>query len=450
LFLLVTMLKSFVITFFIIWSLFVLLIKRQLGSKAVTAVVVTPIPFKHFQRQYLIIFGMVWLADWLQGPYIYALYAYYNYSIDDIGLLFVVGFGVAGICGVFVGALADKLGRKKACIAYAIIYALACVTKHFSNFWILMVGRVLGGTATALLYTVFESWMVSHHKASKWGDDLLGSTFTKSGQLNGIMAVVAGLLASTAADFFGPVAPFDLSFIVLTVSLFFIKQLPENYGETNSNIVETIKQGVSVLYTAPSVLFLGLSQSFYEGGMFIFIFMWTPALEEVKGPDDEIPHGWVFSCFMVACTLGSTIFGFFSERGNKAEWLALKNYLAAIIILSISAFANMYVRFCAFICFELSVGWFWPCAMTLRGRYIPENVRATIMNFFRIPLNIIVVVVLLKVKELPVDVVLKCCALCMFVSAVCQLLVIRSGMAKEVETHPVSETLELMKTGEDN
>merc|ERR1719320_359329 len=203
------MLKSFFITFFIILSIFVLFVKRQLGNKAVITGAETPLPFKHFQKQYLVIFGMVWLADWLQGPYIYALYAYYDYTIDQIGLLFVVGFGVAGICGVFVGAFADKMGRKKACIAYTIIYSLACVCKHFRNFRVLMLGRLFGGTATALLYTVFESWMVSHHKTNKWADELLGSTFTKSGQLNGIMAVVAGVLASTTADMFGPIAPFD-------------------------------------------------------------------------------------------------------------------------------------------------------------------------------------------------------------------------------------------------
>jgi len=441
------MLKPFTIMFFFAFSGFVFFVKRLLGKKLeTTAADNTHREFKYFQRQYLVIFGLVWLADWLQGPYIYALYAYYDYSIDEIGLLFVVGFGVAGICGVFVGALADKMGRKRACLAYTVIYALACVTKHFRNFWILMLGRLLGGTATALLYTAFESWMVSFHKENTWSDELLGSTFTKSAQLNGIVAVVAGVLASTAADMYGPVAPFDLSAITLMVSAFFIAKLPENYGQANINVVDTIKSGVEVLYNTPTVLFLGLSQSFFEGGMFIFIFMWTPALEEVKDSDDEVPFGYVFSCFMVACILGSTLFGYFSERGNSAEWLALKNYLVAIVVLCTATIANVYIRFFAFICFELSVGWFWPCAMTLRGRYIPENVRTTIMNFFRIPLNIIVVLVLLKVKELPVDTVLKCCALCMFVAALCQMVIIRiMPPPKQTIAHVVTETLELKK-----
>jgi hypothetical protein len=35
---------------------------------------------------------------------------------------------------------------------------------------------------------------------------------------------------------------------------------------------------------------------------------------------------------------------------------------------------------------------------TMRSKYVPEEARATIMNYFRIPLNLIVVVILLKVK----------------------------------------------------
>lgn len=31
-------------------------------------------------------------ADWLQGPYVYALYEYYGFSKTDIGKLFIGGF----------------------------------------------------------------------------------------------------------------------------------------------------------------------------------------------------------------------------------------------------------------------------------------------------------------------------------------------------------------------
>lgn len=42
-------------------------------------------------------------------------------------------------------------------------YTLGCLTKHFNNFWVLCGGRVLCGIATSLLFSAFESWLVSEH-----------------------------------------------------------------------------------------------------------------------------------------------------------------------------------------------------------------------------------------------------------------------------------------------
>jgi hypothetical protein len=51
-----------------------------------------------------------------------------------------------------------------------------------------------------------------------------------------------------------------------------------------------------------------------------------------------------------------------------------------------------------FCVFEACVGIFWPSIMKMRSQYIPEESRSTIMNFFRIPLNIFVCVVLYNVR----------------------------------------------------
>jgi hypothetical protein len=47
-------------------------------------------------------------ADWLQGPYVYALYESYGYDSSDIAKLFITGFGSSMIFGTFVGSLADS------------------------------------------------------------------------------------------------------------------------------------------------------------------------------------------------------------------------------------------------------------------------------------------------------------------------------------------------------
>ena len=44
-----------------------------------------------------------------------------------------------------------------------ITYTIGCFTKHFNNFYILLVGRLFCGVATSLLYSAFESWLVAEH-----------------------------------------------------------------------------------------------------------------------------------------------------------------------------------------------------------------------------------------------------------------------------------------------
>lgn len=54
-------------------------------------------------------------------------------------------------------------GRKRACVTYCITYILSCITKHSSDYKVLMLGRVLGGIATSLICSSFESWLVAEH-----------------------------------------------------------------------------------------------------------------------------------------------------------------------------------------------------------------------------------------------------------------------------------------------
>ena len=54
-------------------------------------------------------------------------------------------------------------GRKLAALAYVLIYGASCVTKHWSSYQVLMLGRLFGGIATSLLFSTFEAWLVSEH-----------------------------------------------------------------------------------------------------------------------------------------------------------------------------------------------------------------------------------------------------------------------------------------------
>lgn len=64
---------------------------------------------------------------------------------------------------------------------------------------VLLIGRVLGGISTSLLFSAFESWMVAEHRKRGFPEDWLASTFAISSWGNGLMAIMAGFLAQIAA-----------------------------------------------------------------------------------------------------------------------------------------------------------------------------------------------------------------------------------------------------------
>ena len=56
----------------------------------------------------------------------------------------------------------------------------------------------------------------------------------------------------------------------------------------------------------PKISMLGAMQALFEGAMYTFVFLWTPALSPAG---EHIPHGMIFACFMVSSMVGSAIAG---------------------------------------------------------------------------------------------------------------------------------------------
>ena len=78
------------------------------------------------------------------------------------------------------------------------------------------------------------------------------------------------------------------------------------------------------------------------------------------------------------------------------------------------------IQMLGFLVFEAMVGIFWPSMMKMRSQYVPEEVRSTVMNFFRIPLNLFVCVILYNVALFPLSAMFAMCALFLVVAAFLQ------------------------------
>lgn len=356
--------------------------------------------YKAFRRLYLVVYVLAMAADWMQGPYVYALYTHYGFSEEEIAQLFVAGFGASLVFGMVAGPLADRFGRRLSCVAYGIVYAVGCVLKHSGSFRVLMVGRLLAGAATSILFSSFEAWMVAEHNASGFSAAQLSATFSASTTANGLVAIASGVVSSAVREEYGPVGPFDVALALLVaVAAVTSTTWGENYGNESAPARETLAAAWRAVLADRSVLLTGLAQSLFEGAMYIFVFMWTPALESADG-GLAVEHGWVFACFMVCVLVGSELFSAAAAAGVPVERALSVAMAAAACALAAPAFTTVYApRMLAFCVYEACVGVFWPCIGCLRGTNVPENVRATVSNIFRVPLNMIVIVVLLRIGD---------------------------------------------------
>ncbi len=386
-----------------------------------------------FQTQYLVVYVCAFFADWLKGPYVYALYQAYGYDEGQIALLFLAGFGTSGLTGPFVGAAADVFGRRRLCVGYFVIYIMSALTKPINSYAVLMVGRILGGAGTSLLYTVFESWMVSEHARRGYPKALLDDTFAKSTLYNGLSAVLAGLIAQAGAAAMGFVGPFMVALLPLALGCFFALTWwrddsseraasageksalsgsgggdngagdgdSSTGGDGNDTIMSTIGDGLAAMNKDARIPLLGMAQSLFEGAMYTFVFLWTPALCEglSKAQIEAIPYGLIFATFMVMIMVGSSLFSFLMGlSGLESIPLLIHGGALALSGITVMTLGWSKAVFFSFVAFEMVCGMFFPTYGVLRAVYIPEKQRSTIMNFFRVPLNLFVVIVLLRKK----------------------------------------------------
>lgn len=413
---------------------------------------ISDVAFQQFQRTYLVVYLFAMAGDWLQGPHVYALYDSYGMTTHQIEILFVAGFGSSMVVGTVVGSFADRYGRRNNCILYGVLYGAACITKHFNNFWILMLGRLLGGTATSILYSAFESWLVYEHNKRGFDSDLLGNIFSHAILGNSLVAIAAGIVAQFFADAFGYVAPFDVSLTVLMVMCgIIIYTWPENYGNKTINVGESMKNAVSAIKSDYKVLCLGLIQSLFEGSMYVFVLEWTPALTppdpthssrkllaDDEGSNGSIPHGHIFAGFMVSIMIGSSLFKLMLKMSSPESFMRPVLFVSAVTLATPVIFpGNQLIIFIAFLVFEVCVGIFWPSMSTMRGKYVPEEIRATVMNFFRIPLNLIVVLILLQ--NLQMSVIFQSCVVFLMIATLCQHWLCQLSRTRKVEVFQKTE-----------
>lgn len=75
------------------------------------------------------------------------------------------------------------------------------------------------------------------------------------------------------------------------------------------------------------IALLGAIQSLFEGSMYTFVFLWTPALSP---NGEDIPHGFIFATFMLSSMLGSSI----ASRLMAQSSPKVESYMQIVFVIS--------------------------------------------------------------------------------------------------------------------
>jgi len=253
---------------------------------------------------------------------------------------------------------------------------------------------------------VFDSWLVSESQREGFDGEQLGNTFSLAYFGSSVAAIAAGQFGEIAANvtpltklgggmyYGGYIAPFDLANVVLVICMLYVSnRWSENYGQSDGQTGGNFGKAAMAIVEDKKILLCGLICSSFESSMFIFVFNWTPCLME---PDQPVPpFGHIFTGFMIFCLLGTRVYAYLSSTLAVEQIGLIIMVASAGCHLTVYCFQNVQVRFVAFLVFEACVGLYFPMMGTLKGDIVPEDMRSTIYNIYRLPLNVIVLLPLL-------------------------------------------------------
>lgn len=160
-----------------------------------------------------------------------------------------------------------------------------------------MLGRLLGGVATSLLFSVFDAWLIRAHSDAQL-KQYLGKSFSWAVFGNSLVAILAGLLANHAASATMPMVgykdgiymggyltPFDLALVALVGCGFLAATTwEENYGDTDSakeggesqaHWHDGLKHALVTTVRSTDILLCGIISSLFEGSMYVSKIIFT-------------------------------------------------------------------------------------------------------------------------------------------------------------------------------
>jgi len=356
----------------------------------------------------------------------------------------------------------------------------------------LITSRIIGGITTNLLFTVFESWLVSEHRRRGFEEEKLEIILRDSTIVSNSAAIVSGYLAHCLASSFGPVGPFQGAVVLTGLALILVGAIwNENYG-SSSNKTTTWRSNMAGAYKTivsdSKILRIGLIQGLSEGSLQTFVFLWSPALRAFarSSPKDVIfldgdgepAYGLIFGAFMACGVVGgfvepyarkaltrlttinkhensdaATVSNSKSESENNdscdhgelkpvaVDFLCTLCYLSCACLFMTPFLLNKTSPYSflacvgAFLVYELMVGLYMPCEGVIRSIYMPNESICSLMTMLRVIVNVAVALGVISTNYVPFTSAFAALSVMMVVAAILQISLISRHELVELFDH---------------
>ncbi|KAK7959612.1 uncharacterized protein PG986_004466 [Apiospora aurea] len=448
-----------------------------------------------FLRVYLLVMG----SEWLQGPYMYTfLKDEKNYSDRTVALLYMAAYISAAISAPLTGYLADRIGRRTACLAYCAVHSLASLSVLSSALGVILAGRILAGVGTTLLWSVFESWMVAEYNARGGfgGEEGKRRRLLPLSAMYGVMttyncttAILAGLVAHCVVLALGSKTHLFILALILdsTAAVIILRTWTENRGgaggnnqlqqphdDSSTKEVESLGDRLLDSLKNVRVWVLSLVSCCFEGTIFLFMYYWPGSMQVAHDhhgntdsgatPGHQLPFGVIFASFMAIMVLGALLFDILMTRqqhGNTGSdddstttlhqrYLPTGLLTAALLLgglgfLGAAFFAHHETPLlCAFLLLEAGNGLYVPSMGYQRSQVVSDARRASVYGFMNMPLFVFVALALVTTNGGQVDdhrhIVFVLCAVLLFAAGLGAFIGLRVRSSPEKEYEEVKGT----------
>ena len=354
------------------------------------------------KSRYLLAYLLARAAMWSKAPYIYTLFiTVHKFSFVEIGRLYLVDAVSAFIFGPITGQLADKYGRKKFCRAYNYGVILNIILRMVGDHSCAYFAQIISGFCSGLITTIFESWAVSESEREFMGyrkeaDRFRRKLFIKANIYDEIISILILIICAIMYSYFGIYAPFWVSIILSFLSLIAIaiywKENALNITKTQP-IISQIKEATRE-FKKVDVLCIGLIEGITLASLNIFLFSWTPILKQ--STEKGMNPGFVFTSMVLTMIVGTKFCTLLIVHLTCDHYMSITGCLLFQgIFLFLTYYKNSFLARLIFLCFfDGLIGFYSPLNSIIKSNILIEKYRAFLMNLFRVPLNIYVIIVL--------------------------------------------------------